>query len=104
MTSRGAFQVTPECVLTPLIPLYLAAAAMWPRRISRRVLALALALPVFFALGVMRVLILAVPPILRATPIIVAHGFFQLVLGVLVVGGAALIGSRATDSLLPVPG
>ena len=89
ITSRGAFQVTPECLLTPLIPVYLAAAVAWPSRPSRRCLAVLLALPVFFVLGVIRLLVLALPPYILDAPVVVAHGFFQLVLGFLLIGAAA---------------
>lgn len=95
VTSRGAFLVTQECLLTPLIPLYLAAAVAWPQRRSRQMAALAAALPLFFALGVLRLLVLAAPPSLLEAPIVVVHGFFQLVLGVLLICTAAVYGSSA---------
>jgi exosortase/archaeosortase family protein len=81
-TSRGAFVVTPECVATALIPLYVAgvfaARASWPRR----ALALAMAPPLFALLAVARLLVLAVPPALAASPLFLVHGFHQLVLAV----------------------
>ncbi len=90
ITSRGDYRVTEECLLTPLIPLYLAAAVALPRDASRRALALALAVPVFLALGVIRLLIVAVPPSIVSTPLFIVHGFFQLALGVMVVAVAAV--------------
>jgi exosortase/archaeosortase family protein len=81
-TSRGAFMVTPECVGTALIPLYVAGALAvrlsWPRR----VLALAAGPPLFAALAVARVLVLALPPALVSSPLFLVHGFHQIVLAV----------------------
>ncbi|MDQ3170859.1 MAG: methyltransferase domain-containing protein [Acidobacteriota bacterium] len=78
-TSRGAFQVTQECLLTPLVPIYLAATIALPMRTRTRLWALALALPVFFVLGILRVLVLALPPAIVSSPLFVAHGFYQIV-------------------------
>ena len=89
ITRRGAFQVTQECLLTPLLPLYLAAALALPRQQSGRIVALLATLPLFFALGVFRLLVLAAPPFLLEAPIFAVHGFFQLVLGALIIGVAA---------------
>jgi len=79
-TSRGAFVVTPECIATALIPLYvagvLAARLSWPRR----ALALAAGLPLFALLAIARLLVLALPPALAASPLFLVHGFHQLVL------------------------
>jgi exosortase/archaeosortase family protein len=79
-TSRGGFVVTPECLATALIPLYvagvLAADASWPRR----ALAVAVALPLFPILALARLLLLATPPALAASPLFLVHGFHQLVL------------------------
>jgi exosortase/archaeosortase family protein len=79
-TTRGAFVVTPECIATALIPLYvagvLAASLSWPRR----ALALAAALPLFALLAITRLLVLALPPALAASPLFLVHGFHQLVL------------------------
>jgi len=82
-TSRGAFIVTPECLATALIPLYfagvLAARVSWPRR----ALALAAALPLFALLAIARLLVLALPPAVAASPLFLVHGFHQLVLAVI---------------------
>jgi exosortase/archaeosortase family protein len=79
-TSRGAFVMTPECIATALIPLYvagvLAARLSWPRR----ALALAAGLPLFALLAIARLLVLALPPALAASPLFLVHGFHQLVL------------------------
>ena len=88
-TSRGAFQVTQECLLTPLVPIYLAAAVALPMSRRTRGWALLLALPAFFALGILRVLVLALPPAVVSSPLFVAHGFYQVVAGVAVVAAAS---------------
>ena len=79
-TSRGSFVVTPECISTALIPLYvagvLAVRLSWPRR----ALALAAAPPLFGLLALARLLVLALPPVLVASPLFLVHGFHQLVL------------------------
>jgi exosortase/archaeosortase family protein len=84
-TSRGAFIVTPECLATALVPLYVAgvltARLTWPWR----ALALTAAPPLFAALAVVRLLLLALPPALAATPLFLVHGFHQLVLAVTLV-------------------
>jgi hypothetical protein len=84
-TSRGAFIVTPECLATALVPLYVAgvltARLTWPGR----ALALAAAPPLFAALAIARLLLLALPPALAASPLFLVHGFHQLVLAVALV-------------------
>ena len=79
-TSRGAFIVTPECLATALIPLYVAGAVTirltWPWR----ALALMCAAPLFGALAIARLLLLALPPAIAASPLFLVHGFHQLVL------------------------
>lgn len=88
-TSRGAFQVTQECLLTPLVPIYLAAAIALPMRGRTRAWVLLLALPVFLVLGVVRVLVLALPPALVSSPLFVAHGFYQILAGVALIAAAS---------------
>jgi hypothetical protein len=89
-TSRGSFVVTPECIATALIPLYvagvLAARQSWPRR----ALALATGLPLFALLAIARLLVLALPPALAASPLFLVHGFHQLVLALVAVALVAL--------------
>jgi S-adenosylmethionine decarboxylase len=94
MTDRGAFQVTQECLFTPMLPLYFAALFSFPVR--RRVLWLLAALPLFFALGVARLLLLALPPVVAESPIVLAHGFYQLVAGGVAIVVAAHVAERAT--------
>lgn len=84
-TSRGAFMVTPECLATALVPIYLAfvfaAPLTWPRRLA----ALALAPPFFAMLAIARLLLLALPPFVASSPLFLVHGFHQLVLALLAV-------------------
>lgn len=84
-TSRGSFIVTPDCLATALVPLYVAAVftvrMAWPWR----VLALAAAPPLFAVLAIVRLLLLAVPPAVAASPLFLVHGFHQLVLAVVAV-------------------
>ena len=88
-TPRGGFAVTQECITTPLIPVYLAAvcayAATW-RRLVPGVLA---TLPLFTALGIVRLLIVALPDA-AAAPLFFVHAFYQLLLAAVVVFAAAL--------------
>ena len=88
-TSRGGFLVTQECISTPLIPIYLAAvlsvSATWRRRAG----AVIAALPLFTGLGIVRLLVVALPEVV-GSPLFFVHAFYQLVLGVAVVFLAAL--------------
>jgi S-adenosylmethionine decarboxylase len=93
-TDRGAFQVTPECLFTPMLPLALAALVVVPMRRSWRAAGFALVLPIFFLLGVARVLVLALPPFIAESPVFLAHGFYQLLAGTLLVVGAAHLAMR----------
>ena len=82
-TSRGAFIVTPECLATALIPLYVAGVLTVRMTWPWRALALTAAPPLFAALAIVRLLLLALPPALAASPLFLVHGFHQLVLGVI---------------------
>jgi exosortase/archaeosortase family protein len=84
-TSRGAFRVTPECLATALIPLYVASVLTARVSWAWRVLALAAAPPLFAALAIARLLLLALPPALASSPLFLVHGFHQLVLAVIAV-------------------
>lgn len=77
----SSFLVTSECVLSPILPLLLAAALAIPARPARRLGLVALAVLMFAALGVARLLALALPPWLVGSPLFVAHGFRQIVAG-----------------------
>jgi exosortase/archaeosortase family protein len=84
-TSRGAFLVTPQCLATALVPVYLAFVFAAPLTWTRRFLALLAAAPFFAALAIARVLLLALPPFITSSPLFLVHGFHQLVLALMVV-------------------
>lgn len=89
-TGRGAFIVTQECVTTPLIPVYLA--AVFAHGLSRRrmVAGVLATLPLFTALGIARLLVVALPEAVMASPTFLVHAFYQLLLGAVVVVIAAM--------------
>jgi exosortase/archaeosortase family protein len=89
-TARGAFEVTPECLLTPILPIYLAAAVVFPDRPRQRWFWLAAAIPLLFGLSVLRLLVLVLPPYLVASPLALAHGFFQLVAAAALIAAACV--------------
>ena len=89
-TTHGAFVVTQECIFTPLIPLYAAgvlAARLTP---ARRAAALAAIPAVFFALGVSRLLVLAVPAALIGSYAAAIHAFSQTLVALILVAAAAI--------------
>ena len=88
-TAHGAFIVTQECIFTPLIPLYLAAALAVPMGWGRRTAMLAATPAVFFALGVSRLLVLAVPAAVIGSYAVAIHAFSQTLVAVLLVAVAA---------------
>lgn len=89
-TSRGGFLVTQECISTPLIPVYLAAVCAYSTTWRRLAAGLAAALPLFIALGVVRLLVVAIPATVMPSPEFIIHAFYQLLLGAVVVGIAAI--------------
>lgn len=88
-TSRGAFIVTQECITTPLLPVYLGAVITYAT--SRRGLALGLlaTVPLFTLLGIVRLLVVAVPATVMTSPLFVVHAFYQVLLGAIAVWAAA---------------
>ena len=88
-TSRGGFLVTQECISTPLIPLYLAAICACSTTWRRLILGVLATLPLFIALGIVRLLVVALPEVV-VSPIFFVHAFYQLLLGAVVVFFAAL--------------
>jgi exosortase/archaeosortase family protein len=98
-TPRGGFLVTQECISTPLIPIYLAAICAYTTR-WRLVLGVFATLPLFIALGIARLLVVALPDAVVASPLFLVHAFYQLLLGAVVVflaaawrhGGRAALG------------
>lgn len=89
LTARGGFLVTQECISTPLIPIYLAAAIVFSRTRTRGALALVAAVPLFVALGVVRLLVVALPPAIVGSPVFGVHAFYQVLLAGVVVFAAA---------------
>ena len=88
-TPRGGFLVTQECISTPLIPLYLAAVCTYSPTWRRLIAGVLVTLPLFIALGVVRLLVVALPDVV-ASPLFLVHAFYQLLLGAVVVFLAAL--------------
>ena len=89
-TAHGGFIVTQECIFTPLIPLYGAAALAAPLGWGRRAAMLAATPAVFFALGVSRLLVLAVPAAVIGSYTVAIHAFSQTLVAVLLVSVAAV--------------
>jgi exosortase/archaeosortase family protein len=88
-TPRGGFLVTQECISTPLIPVYLAAICTYSATWRRLILGVLATLPLFIALGIVRLLVVALPEAM-ASPILLVHAFYQLLLGAVVVFLAAV--------------
>jgi exosortase/archaeosortase family protein len=87
-TARGGFLVTQECISTPLIPVYLAAVSAYAPTWRVSIVSLLVALPLFATLGVVRLLLVALPG--AASPLFFVHAFYQLLLAAVVVAIAAL--------------
>ncbi|MGD8329491.1 MAG: hypothetical protein PVJ49_08630 [Acidobacteriota bacterium] len=84
-TPRGSFLVTPECVVTPLIPLYVAVLFTVPLSAARRAVGLLFAPPAFFLLGVARLLVLALPAFLVPSYTLAIHAFSQFLVALLII-------------------
>ena len=89
-TPRGGFLVTQECISTPLLPVYLAAICTYSTTWRRLILGVVAAAPLFIALGIVRLLVVALPAAVVASPLFLVHAFYQLLLGAVVVLLAAL--------------
>jgi exosortase/archaeosortase family protein len=101
-TARGGFSVTGECVATPMLPLYLAAVWIYAPTRAYMVLGTLAAVPIFLILGVVRLLLVALPQSLTPSPEFWAHAFYQIVLGTIVVvmaGRWSHGASRASGSI-----
>lgn len=85
----GALLVTQECLATPLIPIYVAAVLAYARTWRRMTLGLLAAAPLFVGLGIARLLVVALPPAVIASPLFLIHAFYQLVLAAVIVFIAA---------------
>jgi exosortase/archaeosortase family protein len=90
VAGSSAYLVTSECVTTPLMALYVAGVAAAPMRASARLLWVLAFLPVFVTLAVLRLLTVALPPVLFGSPLFVTHAFHQIVLAMLVVAAMAI--------------
>ena len=88
-TARGGFVVTQECISTPLIPVYLAAICTYATTWRRLLLGVLATLPLFIAMGIARLLVLALPEAV-ASPTFFVHAFYQLLVAAVVVFVAAL--------------
>jgi exosortase/archaeosortase family protein len=88
-TPRGGFLVTQECISTPLVPVYLAAICAYSTTWQRLTLGLLATLPLFIALGIARLLVVALPGVVVGSPLFLVHAFYQFLLGAVVVFLAA---------------
>lgn len=87
-TSHGGFSVTEECLSTPLIPVYLAAVCAYAPNWKRLWIGVLAAAPIFVALGIARLLVVAAPASF-ATQVFLVHAFYQLLVGLVIVFAAA---------------
>jgi len=94
-TSYGSYVVTATCIATPLIPVYFAAALALPASRRKRMAALAAGPFVIFALGVARLLVLALPATVVPSHATAIHAFNQLLFAVVLVVLAALWQGRS---------
>lgn len=101
ITPRGALMVTQECITTPLIPVYLAAVWAFGRHWQWRVIGIAATVPLFVALGIARLLVVALPSAIVSSPVFVIHAFYQLLLGAVVVGSLAIWRHGRAHALKP---
>lgn len=88
-TANGSYLVTQECITSPLIPVWLTAALLLPRRAWMKLAAVAVTPLVFFLLGVARLSVLGLPLALLRSPFDAIHAFYQLLAGLIVVAVAA---------------
>lgn len=89
VTPRGGFNITPECVTTPLMPLYLGLLVALRLRWRWRLAGVAAFPFLFGGLSILRLLTLALPPVLVDSPLFLAHGFHQIVLGAIAIAIAS---------------
>jgi exosortase/archaeosortase family protein len=89
LTAKGGFMVTQECISTPLIPVSCAAIFAYLDGWRARSLALLAVAPLFVALGIARLLVVALPAAIVGSPLFLIHAFYQLLLAAVVVCLAA---------------
>lgn len=87
--ARGGFVVTQECITTPLIPVYVAAVVSYARQWRTAAILLLATIPLFIVLGILRLLVVALPPAIGGSSTDVVHGFYQFLAAAVLVGGAA---------------
>jgi exosortase/archaeosortase family protein len=85
-TARGGFSVTQECISTPLIPVYLAAVVAYAASWRWWVPGVLAAVPLFVGLGIVRLLIVALPV---PSPLFFVHAFYQVLFAAVIVSIAA---------------
>jgi len=90
-TANGSYMVTQACITSPLIPIYLTAALLLPRRWGWRLLALALTPFVFFVLGVARLSVLGLPLAMLQSPFSAIHAFYQTLVSLILVALAVRV-------------
>ena len=108
-TPNGGFLVTQECISTPLIPVYVAAVCAYSKTWPRLILGVLSTLPLFIGLGIVRLLVVALPGVL-ASPMFLVHAFYQLLAGAVVVflaavwrhGGRAAVGHALTGVVVGI--
>jgi exosortase/archaeosortase family protein len=103
-TSGGAFLVTQECISTPLIPVYVAAVLVYARPWRRTAFWALAGVPLFVALGIARLLVVAIPAGIDRPPAFLVHAFSQLLVGTGMVCGVAVwrSGTRAATCVRAV--
>lgn len=97
-TSQGAYRVTVECIATPMIPIFAAAVMALLTSWRWRIVCLAAAGPLFVALGIVRVLVVALPIAVVSSTFLV-HAFFQLLTAVIIVFAAAVWRARGAIAI-----
>ena len=89
LDTAGRLPRDEECIFTPLIPIYVAAICAYSTTWRRLVLGVLATLPLFLGLGIVRLLVVALPGV-AASPIFFVHAFYQLLAGALAVFLAAV--------------
>ena len=97
LTSHGGFLVTGECIVTPLIPVFLAAVIACATSWRWLILGLTAAVPLFIVLGIARLLVVVLP-VAAASPEFFVHAFFQLLTGIVLVILAAVWRDRGRSA------
>lgn len=87
-TPAGGFLVTQECITTPLIPVYVAGVCAYAKTPRQMLFGVIAALPIFVGLGIVRLLLVALPGA-AGSALFFVHAFYQLLLGAVVVCVAA---------------